>query len=35
MLVSAGTCLAGCAALLAIPAIRGLRRADPARDVAG
>ncbi len=30
MLVSAGACLAGCAALFAIPAIRTLRRAAPA-----
>ncbi|MGW6982231.1 MFS transporter [Streptomyces sp. NPDC054932] len=29
LLVSAGTCLAGCAALLAIPAIRTLHRAAP------
>ncbi|MGV9265943.1 MFS transporter [Kitasatospora sp. NPDC003701] len=29
LLVSAGACLAGCAALLAIPAIRTLRRAAP------
>ncbi|MFI5866537.1 MFS transporter [Streptomyces sp. NPDC051546] len=29
LLVSAGTCLAGCAALLAIPAIRTLRRIAP------
>ncbi|MFD7095981.1 MFS transporter [Streptomyces xanthophaeus] len=30
LLISAGTCLAGCVALLAIPAIRTLRRAAPA-----
>ncbi|MEU8759336.1 MFS transporter [Streptomyces sp. NPDC048659] len=30
LLLSAGTCLAGVAALLAVPAIRGLRRAGPA-----
>lgn len=30
LLVSAGTCLAGCVALLSIPAIRTLRRAAPA-----
>lgn len=30
LLLSAGTCLAGCVALLAIPAIRTLRRAAPA-----
>ncbi|WP_407916455.1 MFS transporter [Kitasatospora sp. NE20-6] len=30
LLVSAGACLAGCAALFATPAIRTLRRADPA-----
>ncbi|MET9611267.1 MFS transporter [Kitasatospora indigofera] len=32
LLVSAGACLAGCAALFATPAIRGLRRAAPAED---
>ncbi|WP_079197371.1 MFS transporter [Streptomyces sp. CB03911] len=32
LLVSAGACLAGCAALFATPAIRGLRRAVPAED---
>lgn len=32
LLVSAGTCLAGCVALLAIPAIRTLRRAAPAAE---
>ncbi|MEU9996542.1 MFS transporter [Streptomyces sp. NPDC050848] len=32
LLVSAGTCLAGCVALLAIPAIRTLRRAAPATE---
>ncbi|MFC9327072.1 MFS transporter [Kitasatospora sp. NPDC057015] len=32
LLVSAGACLAGCAALLAIPAIRTLRRAAAAED---
>ncbi|MER5276313.1 MFS transporter [Streptomyces sp. NPDC002809] len=30
LLVSAGTCLAGCVALLSVPAIRTLRRAAPA-----
>lgn len=35
LLVSAGTCLAGCAALLAIPAIRSLRRAGAAPGVPG
>ncbi|MEE4489825.1 MFS transporter [Streptomyces sp. BE230] len=34
LLVSAGTCLVGCVALLSIPAIRTLRRAAPA-DVGG
>ena len=32
LLVSAGVCLAGCVALLAIPAIRTLRRASPKGD---
>ncbi|WP_329494610.1 MFS transporter [Kitasatospora herbaricolor] len=32
LLVSAGACLAGCAALFATPAIRGLRRAAPTED---
>ncbi|MCX5213464.1 MFS transporter [Kitasatospora sp. NBC_00240] len=32
LLVSAGACLAGCVALFATPAIRGLRRAAPAED---
>ncbi|MER8045523.1 MFS transporter [Streptomyces sp. NPDC094032] len=35
LLVSAATCLVGCAALLAIPAVRTLRRADPLPDLAG
>ncbi|WP_234439244.1 MULTISPECIES: MFS transporter [Streptomyces] len=34
LLVSAGTCLAGSVALLATPAIRGLRRAGPPHDAA-
>ncbi|WP_406447402.1 MFS transporter [Streptomyces sp. NBC_00876] len=32
LLVSAGACLAGCVALLSVPAIRTLRRAAPADD---
>ncbi|MFD0417785.1 MFS transporter [Streptomyces sp. NPDC127108] len=35
LLVSAGACLAGCAALFAIPAIRTLSRAAPAPEDAG